>query len=289
MAELAGVYAASHGPLIARDWEKLPEWLKTRIAGAFGELGRRLRDARPDVIIGLAPDHWTNFSLENLPALCIGIGEEHEPPPEPFLKSFAALHPSIRGAPALACHILETALMRDFEPSLSHRLRIDHGLALPLARLHLEPLPALVPILINELEPPMLSLRRCGAWGRLLRTAIESHREPLRVAVLATGGLSHSIGEPTMGAIDEAFDRRCLAAFAGGDESTLLAVLESGLPAAGNGSHEIRNWLVAHGAAGAHGFETIDYIPAPELYLGCAFAAWGGQKPNISGTGSVRA
>src|SRR5579863_1718040 len=58
MAELVGIYAASHGPLIARDWEKLPEQLKTRISGAFHELGRRLREARPDVIIGLAPDHW---------------------------------------------------------------------------------------------------------------------------------------------------------------------------------------------------------------------------------------
>ena len=274
MAELVGIYAASHGPLIARDWEKLPVALRTRLSVGFGEVGQRLKRARPDVIIGLAPDHWTNFFLENLPALCIGVGDEHEPPPEPFLADFAAAHPTLRGAPALARHLLETALAQDFEPALSLRLRIDHGLALPLARLELDPLPALVPILINELEPPMLRLRRCCNWGRLLRNAIQSHREPLRVAILATGGLSHSIGEPNMGAIDEAFDRRCLAAFERGAEAPLLDLLASGIKAAGNGADEIRNWLVAHGAAGGRGFETLDYIPAPELYLGCAFAAW---------------
>jgi aromatic ring-opening dioxygenase catalytic subunit (LigB family) len=274
MADLVGIYAASHGPLIARDWEKLPSPLKTRLSAAFGEIGRRLRLARVDAIIGLAPDHWTNFFLDNLPALCIGLGEQHDPPPEPFLAEFRAQHPTIAGAPALARHILATALARDFEPAHSHHLRLDHGLCLPLARLDLTPLPQIVPILINELEPPMPSFRRCFAWGRLLREAIQSFDEPLRVAILATGGLSHSIGEPTMGAIDEAFDRRCIAAFEAGEEAKLLDVLDAGIAHAGNGAHEVRNWLVAHAAARGQGFERLDYIPAPELYLGCAFAAW---------------
>jgi len=275
VAELVGIYAASHGPLIARDWEKLPAPLKARLSAAFDELGRRLRAAQVDVILGVAPDHWTNFFLDNLPALCIGIGVEHDPPPEPFLADFAARHPTISGAPAFARHILAAALAHDFEPAHSHRLRLDHGLCLPLQRLGLEPLPAVVPILINELEPPMPSLERCCDWGRLLREAIRSYAGPMRVALLATGGLSHSIGEPSMGAIDEAFDRRCLDAFAVGDQAKLLDVIEAGMPRAGNGAHEIRNWLVAHGAAGGRGFQCLDYIPAPEIYLGCAFAAWG--------------
>jgi hypothetical protein len=274
MAELVGVYAASHGPLIARDWERLPTSLRTRLADAYGELGHRLGAAEPDVIIGIAPDHWTNFFLDNLPALCIGVGEEHEPPPEPFMARFRDQYPKLTGAPDFARHIVATALAQDFEPSFSHRLRIDHGLSLPLSRLNLDPMPAIVPILINALEPPMPSLRRCCAWGRLLRGAIASYDQPLKVAILATGGLSHSIGEPSMGAIDEPFDRRCLDAFAAGTEALLLTQIERGLAEAGNGAHEIRNWLVAHAAAGDRGFECLDYIPAPELYLGCAFAAW---------------
>jgi len=180
----------------------------------------------------------------------------------------------VPGDPGLGRHILETALAGDFEPSLSYRLRLDHGICLPLSRMGLTPMPRIVPILINELEPPMLSYRRCFAWGRLLRTAVASYPEPVRVAILATGGLSHSIGEPTMGAIDADFDRRCLAALAEGEENRLVDLLEHGAATAGNGAHEIRNWAVAHGAAGGRGFELLDYLPAPEVYVGCAYAAW---------------
>jgi aromatic ring-opening dioxygenase catalytic subunit (LigB family) len=270
MAELVGIYAGSHGPLIARDWDRLPAALKERLGAAYGELGRRMAAARVDVIIGIAPDHWTNFFLDNLPAVSIGIGEEHGGPPEPFMRDFAP-NP-IPGHPELGRHLLETALAADFEPALSYKLRLDHGLCLPLSRLCLAPMPRVVPILINALEPPMLSYRRCFAWGRLLRDAVVSYPGPVRVAMLATGGLSHSIGEPSMGAIDEAFDRRCLDGFARGDEAPLIDLLERG--EGGNGAHEIRNWAVAHGAAGSRGFELADYIPAPEVYVGCAFAAW---------------
>src|SRR5438552_3162702 len=122
MADLVGVYAASHGPLIARDWDRLPDALKQRLSAAYGELGR------------------------------------------------------------------------------------------------------------------------CFAWGRLLRRAVADYPRATRVAILATGGLSHSIGEPSMGTIDEDFDRRCLGAFERGEEAPLIEILEDGAATAGNGTHEIRNW-----------------------------------------------
>jgi len=272
VAELVGLHAASHGPLIARDWHRLPDALKQRLSAAYGELGRRITASGADAIVGLAPDHWTNFFLDNLPALCIGLGEEHGGPPEPFMRDFAP--DPIPGDPALGRHILETALAEGFEPALSYRLRLDHGLCLPLSRMALPRMPRIVPILINELEPPMLSYRRCLAWGRLLRRAIASYPAPARVAILATGGLSHSIGEPTMGAVDEDFDRRCIDALARSEEGPLVDLLEHGAARAGNGAHEIRNWAVAHGAAGCQGFELLDYLPAPEVYVGCAFATW---------------
>lgn len=272
MAELVGIYAASHGPLIARDWPRLPDALKRRLSAAYGELGRRLSAVAAEVIVGLAPDHWTNFFLDNLPSLCIGVGEEHGGPPEPFMRDFAP-NP-LTGDPALGHHILETALAQEFEPAFSHRLRLDHGLCLPLSRMELPRMPRILPILINELEPPMLSYWRCLAWGRLLRRAIASYPEPARVAILATGGLSHSIGEPTMGAIDEAFDRRCIDALARGEDEPLIDLLERETESAGNGAHEIRNWVVAHGAAAGGDFELVDYLPAPEVYVGCAYAAW---------------
>jgi aromatic ring-opening dioxygenase catalytic subunit (LigB family) len=272
MASLVGCFAASHGPLIARNWRTMPEQRREHFRTRFRELGRRLEATRPDVLIEIAPDHWSNFFLNNLPNICIGVGETHDGPPEPFLRDFP--YKTIAGHPGLAGHILATALKDDFEPSLSHHLVLDHGFCIPLLRMELARLPAIVPVTVNGLEPPMISIRRCLAWGRLLARAVASYPQGLRVAILASGGLSHSIGEPTMGAIDEAFDHECLRLFDGGDDDQLADYLETELPRTGNGAHEVRNWVIAHGAAGSRGFELIDYEPVPEVYVGCGYAVW---------------
>jgi aromatic ring-opening dioxygenase catalytic subunit (LigB family) len=271
MASLVGVYAASHGPLLIREWETIPDHQKRRLTAAFRELGRRLSIDRPDVIIEVAPDHWSNFFLDNLPAVCIGIGDSHEGPPEPWMKDFP--YKKIKGAGGFARHIAQTAMQEDFEPSLSHRLKLDHGFCIPLWRMELGKLPRIVPMIVNSIEPPLPSIGRCLQWGKLLKKTIESYSEPLRVAILATGGLSHSIGERTMGAIDEELDRECIRRFSS-PEKELLKFLEKKLPAAGNGTEEIRNWLVAHGAAGGRGFELVDYLPVPTVLVGCGFASW---------------
>lgn len=272
MAELVGAFAASHAPLVARDWHLFSEARRAEIAAPYRELGRRMAAAHPDVIVELSPDHWTNFFLDNLPSICIGVGESHEGPSEPFMKSFAR---SLAGHAALGQHIAATALAEDFEPSISHHLKLDHGFCIPLERMELPALPRVVPITVNDLEPPMMSIRRCFAWGRLLARAIASYPEKnLRVAILATGGLSHSIGESTMGAIDESFDRDCLRGFAEGAEAPLTRFLEAHMAAAGNGTHEVRNWVIAHAAAGGRGFDLIEYRAIPEVYVGCGYASW---------------
>jgi len=75
-------------------------------------------------------------------------------------------------------------------------------------------MPAIVPLLLNAVAPPMMSFERCVRWGQLIAQAITAYPHPLKVAILATGGLSHSIGEPAMGQINETFDRACLEKFA---------------------------------------------------------------------------
>jgi aromatic ring-opening dioxygenase catalytic subunit (LigB family) len=273
MARIVGTFAASHGPLIARDWHLLKQPIKDRFNSAFGELGRRVAAVSPDVLVVVSPDHWVNFFINNLPSVCIGVGEAHDGPPEPFLKDFP--YKTVPGHPAFARHIVATALENDFEPSVSHRLALDHGFCIPLQRMELPKFPRIVPMVINDLEPPMPSIRRCLQWGRLLAQAAESYPEPLRVAVLGTGGLSHSIGEPTMGKIDEKFDRACIEVFKKGDDARLIEFLNTEeVDAVGNGTHEVRNWVVAHAAAGSRGFDLVDYFPSPEVYVGCGFASW---------------
>ena len=51
MADLVGVFAASHGPIIARDWETMPTGHRNKLAAGFDEIGRRLKACRPDVLV----------------------------------------------------------------------------------------------------------------------------------------------------------------------------------------------------------------------------------------------
>jgi len=140
--------------------------------------------------------------------------------------------------------------------------------------MNLPRLPRIVPLIVNSIEPPLPTVQRCLDWGHVLFKSITTYKTKLRVAVLATGGLSHSIGEKTMGAIDEVLDQNCIRLFSGGNEKKLITFLEKQLPKAGNGTEEVRNWLVAHGAAGGRGFELVDYLPVPTVIVGCGYAAW---------------
>ena len=277
MADLVGIFAASHGPLIAREWDRLDPDVRGRIESGFDSVGRRLKASRPDALVIVSPDHWCNFFLDNLPAFCIGVGEEHEGPPEPFLKPVFK-HDVLKGAPDLGRHILETALEEGFDPSLSYRMALDHGFCLPLWRMGVDPIPPIVPIAINEIEAPMPTVKRCLEWGRVLRKAIKSYPARIRIALIATGGLSHYIGEPGMGQIDEAFDRTCISLFENGDDAHIASTLQQALRSTGNGGDEVRNWAVAHAAAGSGGFELVGYEPLPEVYVGCAFAEWHVQQ-----------
>ena len=74
MASLVGAFAASHGPLIVREWENVPPEQKKRMSEGFRELGRRIVAAKVDVVIAVSPDHWSNFFLDNVPTICIGVG-----------------------------------------------------------------------------------------------------------------------------------------------------------------------------------------------------------------------
>jgi aromatic ring-opening dioxygenase catalytic subunit (LigB family) len=272
VAELVGVYAASHGPMIVRNWKILAPAERENLTSAFSELGRRIKAARPDALIVISPDHWVNFFIDNLPAICVGVGEAHDGPPEPWFTEFP--HRKMAGHPPLAEHVVRTALERDFEPSVSYKLALDHGFCIPLWKAGLDPLPAIVPVIFNDLEPPFPSVSRCYSWGAMLAEAVASYPGKLRVGILATGGLSHSIGEPDMGRIDEAFDRDCIRRFENGDAPALFDFLNERLTGAGNGASEVRNWVAAHGAARGRGFELIRYDPIPNVYVGCGFASW---------------
>jgi aromatic ring-opening dioxygenase catalytic subunit (LigB family) len=273
MAELVGAFASSHAPLMARAWEAVGPERVAEISKTFAEMGRRFQKAKPDVLIVLTPDHWVNFFLNNLPSVCIGVGETHQGPPEPWMKGLPYKSPW-KGDPEFGLYLAEQAFARGFEPTLSYQLEMDHGVAIPLWKMGLPSLPAIVPIIVNTVEPPLISVKRCIDWGAFLREAIENYPRKLRVAIMATGGLSHSIGEHDMGRIDEPFDKACLEHFRSGDIPRLVDFLDKNIESGGNGAAEVRNWVMAHRVVEGKGFDLIGYHPYPEWYVGCAFATW---------------
>src|ERR1700704_4044869 len=96
MASLVGVFAASHGPMIAREWDSLSAPTRALVEQGFGRVGDRLRAVRPDVLVIVSPAHWVIFSLNNFRAFGVGTGPEHAGPPEPFLKRYFD-HPVLAG------------------------------------------------------------------------------------------------------------------------------------------------------------------------------------------------
>jgi hypothetical protein len=127
----------------------------------------------------------------------------------------------------------------------------------------------IVPILINTFYPPNQPLpRRCYAFEQALRAAIEAWPAPKRVAVVASGGLSHFT-------VNEKLDRRVLDMLRDKDAAGLMA-----LPAAKltSGSSEIRNWIAAAGALEGLDVRWSDYVPgyrtAAGTGTGIGFAAW---------------
>ena len=103
---------------------------------------------------------------------------------------------------------------------------------------------------------------------------IRDSPEDLRVVVLGTGGLSHSIGETTMGWVDEPFDLECIELFKSASDEKFAEDLSKMLEKTGNGGAELRAWIVAHAAAGSQGFDLIGYAPMPDMLIGCGVAEW---------------
>src|SRR5262249_62043050 len=71
-----------------------------------------------------------------------------------------------------------------------------------------EPKIPILPIYVNTWVEPAPTPKRCYQVGELLREVATKSQE--RVAILATGGLSHFPGSPRIGEIDTQFDHKLL-------------------------------------------------------------------------------
>ncbi|MCC6006913.1 MAG: hypothetical protein JJU40_04485, partial [Rhodobacteraceae bacterium] len=77
----------------------------------------------------------------------------------------------------------------------------------------------------------------------------------------ATGGISHVVGAVGVDRNDQAFDARFLEAFAEGDHDRITAISEAEIDAAGNGTHEIRNWVALAAAMAPDRPRVLNALP----------------------------
>lgn len=270
MARIVAAFAASHAPMMLADPDSAPPEQRRRFTDALHEATRRVRDSGAEAVVLLSNEHFTNFFLENFPQCCVGVADHHTGPSEPWLPIPGGRVP---GAPELATGVVEGLMRRDFAPSFSHHLTLDHGVMTVYHALSPERDLPLVPVLQNCAVRPMLSLTAWLRFGRLLREAIAASRTVDRVAVVATGGLSHSVGTSRTGDIDSGFDRWFLSRLAAHAFDDVLDMPDEELEEAGNGAHEIRSWLALAGVVDRPA-EVLAYEPVREWVTGMAVATY---------------
>jgi aromatic ring-opening dioxygenase catalytic subunit (LigB family) len=178
----------------------------------------------------------------------------------------------VRSDYAFARYLVELGLDEGVDWAISENWELDHGFMVPLSRLDPSGTYPMVPIFINCAAPPLPSPRRCYAVGRWLADAIERWDRAKRVAIIATGGLSHSVGSAQQGYIDAEFDRRFLDHFCSGRGEALAALSDREIAATGSASGEIRSWIMLAGAFAGRTAERVMYEPIKGFDTGCAQA-----------------
>jgi 3-O-methylgallate 3,4-dioxygenase len=250
---------------------------------AITELGETLARVAPDVIVIVGDDQEEMFLDDGMPAIAVFWGETVDRIPRQ-----RRTHPSIEAAawanhgltrhtykcvPALGEHIIRQSIAESFDVAQLRRQPENRGIGHAFNFVHTrllndKPIP-MVPVTLNTYYPPnQPTPARCLAFGKTLKRAIESWDSDARVAVVASGGLTHF-------AIDEDLDHRVIDALAERDDESLATIPTDLLE---SGSSEIRNWITVGGAVDHLQMELLDYVPIHRTPAGTGtgmtFARW---------------
>jgi catalytic LigB subunit of aromatic ring-opening dioxygenase len=277
MAQIVAGIACSHVPFMASEenWKRLHEAERNNVRAGFARARQLLEETRPDVLITFADDHFDRCFYDNLPAFLIGVGEEAA---GPAIAGFDIPKVRLPIAGKLARFILREGLEGGVDFAFSEELALDHAELAPM--MHLTPrwdIP-IIPVVVNAFAPPMPTLKRCFDVGAFVGACVERWPENQRIAFLGTGGLSHWVGPPETGKINEDFDRWFLDRLTAGDISEITsryARYEDLEAIAGNGGHEIRDWLAVAGAMPERlRARLLAYEPLKEWFTGTGIMAW---------------
>jgi len=259
--------------------EITPEKKAARYAAAqegIASLKQVVDDAAPDVVIVISNPHGV-LPDDMMPAFGVFRGEtlferargerrvettdermDAYRGPAPVVTSRAPREArEYRAMPELAEHLIDALIEEDFDVASTLELRKEHGLdeAFQVYYELYDPdakIP-MVPFFLSRYLPSQATPRRCYALGGALRRAIESWDSDQRVALMASGGLSHQI-------VDEELDRIVVDALVERDVDVLSSLDRQRLNR-GPGTPEILNWITVAGAMDPVGMKLIDYVP----------------------------
>ena len=271
MAEIVAAALTSHAPLITGKLDIARPEQRERLHAGFHELGRRLAAARPDLIVMFVNDHLQNFPYSNMPAFCVGLADAYDAPSPGGARLMRLPPRKLPGRPDWGMGLLQAGLAGGIDFAYSYEIESWDELSVPLHFLDPGGQVPLVPVYTNCGAPPLPTLRRCHAVGAFVGDFIRGRPAGERVAVVASGGISHWVGTPETGRINEAFDQLVLDHVARADVEPLVRLTETEIEReAGNGGQELRNWVALLGAVPGGKGEVLAYEAVPEWITGCA-------------------
>ena len=253
MARIIGGLAVSHTPTIgfAVDHDKQNEAAWAPIFEGFEPIKMWLKEQQPDVLFYIFNDHVTSFFFDHYGAFSLGVDERYEVADE---GGNPRALPGIGGHAALSRHIGESLMADEFDMSFFRDKPLDHGFFSPMsALLPCEPdWPVqIVPLQVGVLQFPIPSALRCYKLGLALRRAIESYPEDLKVAIVATGGVSHQVHGERCGFNNPEWDAQFVDLLVNDPVRLTEMTLAEFATLGGLEGAEVITWLIMRGALSA--------------------------------------
>jgi Catalytic LigB subunit of aromatic ring-opening dioxygenase len=250
MATIIGGIGTSHVPTIGMAFDKAkqadPSWKP--LFDGYAPVARWLAEHQPDVLVFCFNDHATTFFFDHYPTFALGVSDRYAIADE---GTGVRPIPPLRGHAPLARHIARSLVADEFDLTIFQDLPLDHGLHSPLTMMW----PSkpdwpgrVIPLVVNVLQHPLPTPRRCFKLGQYLRKAILGYPEDLKVAIVGTGGLSHQMIGERAGFNNETWDREFLDLIERDPEKLAAMTIEDFMRLGGNEGAEVIMWLIMRGA-----------------------------------------
>jgi gallate dioxygenase len=250
MAKIIGGIGASHSPTIAfaKDTNKSNDPIWSPIFEGFSVVQDWVKEKEVDVLFLIFNDHITSFFFDHYSPFTLGVDDQYETADEGGGRRD---YPAAKGHAALSRHIGQALVADEFDMSFFQKKPLDHGFFSPLSMIAADDAGwggTVVPLQVGVLQLPIPNAKRCYKLGKSLRKAIESYPEDLRVAVVATGGLSHQVHGERCGYLNEEWDEQFLEQLEHEPEALTQLRLAEYADQAGMEGAEVIMWLIMRGA-----------------------------------------